>query len=340
MFSFLAEKLNVKNLGDILAPSSTPEEQLHAAIEEGMDEKFMRLLDESQLDLKNTLNPAGYLPIHTAAYHGRIRMIECLLDRGVDVNVLGPRGNTTLHVAAAQSREETVKYLINRGANPAIRNNTRQTAYDVAKGDQIRQFLLPLQFRHEDLNEAAAYLPPGITPTTDPMDRKPDLAPPPTDLEYNTNLAQMPNAVPMMPNNMYAAPSHCAIPRNTAKITRTQRPIQADGFGSSVGNEQLTAKFGNVKAVKVTAPPPSNPYEAPSVPIVTSNPYSAQSARSGPKEVAPQFKIFNPKLTQSLGQTSEGGAYVSGSIPAQNVSGQSPSADEEINLTSTARIVQ
>ncbi|KAL0583816.1 hypothetical protein ABG067_006260 [Albugo candida] len=336
MFSFLADKLNVKNLGDILAPTSSPEEQLHASIEEGIDEKFMRLLDDSQLDLINALNPAGYLPVHTAAYHGRIRMIECLLDRGVDVNAIGPRGNTTLHLAASQSHEEAVKYLINRGANPAIRNNTRQTAYEVAKGDYIRQFLLPLQFRHEDPNEAAAYLPPGITPSSDPMERKPEIAPPPTDLGYNTNSGQVPNAPPMQSNNLYAAPSHCAIPRNTAKITRTQRPIQADGFGSSVGNEALTAKFGNVKAVKVTAPPPSNSWESPSVPIAAnnSNPYSAQTVKTGPKETAPQFKIFNPKLTQSSGQSSEVG------VAAQNASGQFSSTDEEINLTSTARNVQ
>jgi hypothetical protein len=322
MFSFIADKLNVKNLGEMLAPTYTPEQELHAAIEEGLEDKFVRLLDEQNLS-PHTANAAGNQPIHTAAYYGRVRIIETLLSRGIDVNANGPRENTPLHFAASQSHFEAVKFLVGAGANPATRNRNGKTAYDVAKGDSIRQYLLPLQFRHEDPNLAKSFLPPGITPTADPLAPRPDIAPPPmAGMPYNQAAAPGPPQEAFNP--LYAAPTHSAIPRGpAARVNRGEyRPIQADGFGTSVGNEALTAKYGNTREVKVTAPPPplggpagmGAPMGAPMAAPDGGNPFSA--AARGPPQAGgytgygnapgsvgrvapPQFKIFNPKIVSN-----------------------------------------
>lgn len=336
MFSYLADKLNVKNLGEIIAPTLTPEQELHAAIENGLEDKFFYLLDEANVD-PNAPNSGGHLPIHTAAYHGRVKMIENLLDRGMDVNTVGPRENTLLHLAASQGHEEAARFLINRGANPAVRNRNGRTPYDVAKGDRLRQFLLPLQFRHEDPSQAAAMVPAGITPTVDPMIPRTDIAPPPTGASEYMNA---PPAEPQAPqHHLYMAATHSAIPRGPSRITRGEyRPIRPDGFGTSVGNEELTAKFGNTREIKVTAPPPmigatTAAPAAPAAPVSTSTPGNPFSARtsvnpspprnpggypgyppasgppsgSGPRG-APQFKIFNPKLAGNSGTLVPGAA--------------------------------
>ncbi|KAG6971357.1 hypothetical protein JG688_00004460 [Phytophthora aleatoria] len=332
MFGYFAEKLNVKNLGELLAPTLTPEQEFHAAIEQGLHEKFVQMLDEQNID-PNAKNDAGNLPIHTAAYYGRVEFLEILLTHNVDVNALCPRQNSPLHYAAAQSRDEAVKYLVNHGANPALRNRSGRTPYDVAKGDNIRQYLLPLQFRHEDPSQAATMLPPGITPSVDPMAPRPVIAPPPLSGDYSADqgppMGMSQQQTPQ--NNLYAAATHSAIPRGgPSRFARPKdyRPIQADGFGSSVGNEELTAKFGNKREIKVTAPPPSmmvppapasadsgvpeaaaaappapggNPYASAyaNKPRTSSTggypgyaPPNAGVAARGP----PQFKIFNPKL--------------------------------------------
>lgn len=359
MFSFIADKLNVKNLGEMLAPTFTPEQELHAAIETGMMDKVMRFLDEAQMD-PNTPSPTGNLPIHTASYNGRIAVVELLLARGVDVNRAGPRENSPLHFAASQGHEDTVKFLINSGANPALRNRSGKTPYDIAKGDRIRQYLLPLQFRHEDPNQVASYLPPGITPSVDPLAPKPDIAPPPMGGDYS--MMGGPPQQPQMPQNpLYAAATHSAIPRGGAqsRITRGEyRPIQADGFGSSVGNEALTAKFGNTREIKVTAPPPSLGVgaaagQAPTLPPPSdgSNPYAAQPRAGAPSPPGggyggyapppqalgsgppnnnfargpPQFKIFNPKLAaQNTGAApANPGAFGSGA-PGVNAAAGAP----------------
>ncbi|RLN56510.1 hypothetical protein BBJ29_006021 [Phytophthora kernoviae] len=260
MFGYFAEKLNVKNLGELLAPTLTPDQELHAAIEQGLYDKFVYILDEQHID-PNAKNDAGNLPIHTAAYYGRVQFLEVLLAHNVDVNATCPRQNSPLHFAAAQSRDDAVKFLVSHSANPATRNRSGRTPYDVAKGDNIRQYLLPLQFQHEDPAQATSFLPPGITPSVDPMAPRPVIAPPPTSGDYNA-MQGPPMGMPPQQTaqtNLYAAATHSAIPRGgPSRFARKDyRPIQADGFGSSVGNEELTAKFGNKREIKVTAPPPS-----------------------------------------------------------------------------------
>ncbi|KAJ0411170.1 hypothetical protein ATCC90586_008886 [Pythium insidiosum] len=361
MFNFIADKLNVKNLGEMLAPTYTPEQELHASIEEGLQDKFFRLLDEQQVS-PHCPNAGGNLPIHTASYYGRIAMIESLISRGIDVNTLGPRDNTPLHFASSQGHFETVKFLINNGANPAKRNRNGKTPYDIAKGDSIRQFLLPLQFRHEDPNEAKSMLPPGITPSIDPLAPRPDIAPPPLAGAIYNPTSPAPPQAPFNP--LYAAPTHSAIPRGPAatRITRGEyRPIQADGFGTSVGNEELTAKYGNTREVKVTAPPPvlggapgPAPVPAagpPAAPSEGANPYSAmgrsapspsapyargpypgfapggatppQSAGGAAPRGPPQFKIFNPKAV-ATNTTAPAATPVPGAYPGAPAPSGSP----------------
>ncbi|EEY57192.1 uncharacterized protein PITG_11012 [Phytophthora infestans T30-4] len=357
MFGYFAEKLNVKNLGELLAPTLTPEQEFHSAIEQGLHDKFVHMLDELNID-PNAKNDAGNLPIHTAAYYGRVDFIELLLTRNVDVNALCPRQNSPLHYAAAQSRDEAVKYLVNHGANPALRNRSGRTPYDIAKGDNIRQYLLPLQFRHEDPSQAATMLPPGITPSMDPMAPRPVIAPPPLSGDY-TAAQGPPMGMPQQQtpqNNLYAAATHSAIPRGgPSRFARPKdyRPIQADGFGSSVGNEELTAKFGNKREIKVTAPPPSvmvpsapasadsgvaENVAAAAPPAPGANPYASSYANQprtsstggypgyAPPNAGvatrgpPQFKIFNPKLAGGA----DDNANTAPAAPAPPVAHQPP----------------
>jgi hypothetical protein len=359
MFGYFAEKLNVKNLGELLAPTLTPEQEFHAAIEQGLHDKFVQMLEEQNMD-PNAKNEAGNLPIHTAAYYGRVDFLELLLAHNVDVNVPCARQNAPLHYAAAQNRYDAVKFLVDHGANPALRNRSGRTPYDVAKGDNIRQYLLPLQFRHEDPAQAASMLPPGVTPSVDPMAPRPVIAPPPLSGDYSSMQQGPPMGLQQPPTaqtNLYAAATHSAIPRGgPSRFARPKdyRPIQADGFGSSVGNEELTAKFGNKREIKVTAPPPavmmppppsssdsgaaetSASAPAPLPPVPGVNPYATAYANkprtsstggyagyAPPNAVAgaaarvpPQFKIFNPKMATSSADANAAAALAAPAQPA------------------------
>jgi Ankyrin repeats (many copies) len=68
---------------------------------------------------------------------------------GVAVNSPDSAGNKPLHYAAKHGHPELCKLLVGKGAFPGARNNTGQTAYDVADNHIVRQYLLPLQFQDE-----------------------------------------------------------------------------------------------------------------------------------------------------------------------------------------------
>jgi hypothetical protein len=351
MFSFISEKLNMANLGEMLAPISSLEEQLHSAIQNNQMDKIKQLIDEQKVS-HMARNSAGNVPIHTAAYHGNQEVIDYLLGMNVDINVPGRAGNTSLHYASAMGHADLVKYLVEKNANPALKNQTRKTAYDVAgssggspqKAGVIRQFLLPLQFKSEDPAEAAAalaYLPPGVQADRDPAAiaaAQAALPPPPVF------------APPAAGAGGYAAPRPGGgVGRDGQPINRT---IQPDGFGSSVGNAALTEKYGNQKIIDTTkgAPPmmgaPAAPAAGAGAPAAPPPAYHGQPAAyaggryvtydattNSPGQIVggaaaaappaavqrpppPAFTIFNPSAANAANAANVAAAPVPGAAPA------------------------
>ncbi|KAF0695751.1 hypothetical protein As57867_013391, partial [Aphanomyces stellatus] len=306
MFSYLSEKLNVNALAEMIAPTLTPEQQLHQAIEDNLPDKARHLLDDIKVS-PNARTPEGSFPVHTAAYNGRVEILHMLLERGADISALGPRDNTPLHLACAQGHLEMAKLLVAKGANVAQRNKSHKTSYDVATGDTLRQWLLPLQFQHEDPSDRAAAIQhaqhmglSGIQHDAGYVAATPPPPPPPMGGNYygagpppqsTSDAAFNPHAA------LYAPPTHSAIPKNhhASQAARRDpsifRPIQADGFGTSVGNPELTAKYGNVASVAQTAPPPTLAGPPP-----TTSSFAAPTPAAVPRPAAggapPQFKIF------------------------------------------------
>lgn len=76
MFSFFYEG----KLGQMLAPSKTPAEQLHDAVYCGNSEKFEQLVAQGT-DVTAT-NSAGNNLLHVAAYHGHAGLVHRLLKLG------------------------------------------------------------------------------------------------------------------------------------------------------------------------------------------------------------------------------------------------------------------
>ena len=284
MFQWLGDKLSGANLGELIAPTQSLEEQLHTAIEQGAIERVKRLLDEEKVSAM-AQSPSGNAPLHTAAYHGNVDAVELLLGMSVEIGVPGRGGNTALHFAASQGHEAMVRLLVEKGANAACKNQRGKTAYDSTEHTNIRQFLLPLQFQNEGAEvkaAALASLPAGVEADGMEQEAKPLPPPPPTG-----------------PSVMYgtAASVH-------------DRPIQADGFGTSVGNAELSAKYGNtselshpVQASGLTAPPsmpaPSAPSGAgaPAPSIYTPgarNPYLAQGRYGMSRAPSPSAAVRSP----------------------------------------------
>ena len=97
-----------------------------------------RALEQCALDLLEAgadpfaSSPAGDPPLALAVRLGWMRLLERLVDCGVDLNARDAHGMTALHLCAALSREAALKLLVSRGASPAVRAADGQTPLGVA----------------------------------------------------------------------------------------------------------------------------------------------------------------------------------------------------------------
>lgn len=66
---------------------------------------------------------AGYTPLHTACYAGRLNMARFLIAlASSDINAKTAAGFTPLHLAAQQGHSEIVYLLLEHGADPNAMN--------------------------------------------------------------------------------------------------------------------------------------------------------------------------------------------------------------------------
>ncbi|MCJ0826446.1 ankyrin repeat domain-containing protein [Luteimonas sp. 50] len=75
---------------------------------------------------------AGDPPLALAIRLGWLRLVECLIVAGVDLDARDSHGMSALHLAAALGREAALKLLVMRGASPDMRAADGQTPLGVA----------------------------------------------------------------------------------------------------------------------------------------------------------------------------------------------------------------
>lgn len=96
----------------------------------------------------------GDQPLHLAAWQGRKKIAEYLLDSGADINSHGHRGRTPLHYAVENDHPTIIKLLIERGADLNARTEPGCTALYLAAsvGDETIVRLLVKAGAEKDLN--------------------------------------------------------------------------------------------------------------------------------------------------------------------------------------------
>eukprot|EP00607_Mallomonas_marina_P007865 CAMPEP_0182419486 /NCGR_PEP_ID=MMETSP1167-20130531/3938_1 /TAXON_ID=2988 /ORGANISM="Mallomonas Sp, Strain CCMP3275" /LENGTH=175 /DNA_ID=CAMNT_0024594443 /DNA_START=102 /DNA_END=629 /DNA_ORIENTATION=+ len=90
----------------------------------------------------NEQDDTGYSPIHAAVSYGHMQLVEILIRLGANPNLTDVDGDTPLHVC---EKTEVAELLIDNGANPSALNNSNQSIYDVALGeenDEMVQYLV------------------------------------------------------------------------------------------------------------------------------------------------------------------------------------------------------
>jgi len=93
-----------------------------------LKEAFKDLWNYGAEDISEPIDPLTYhwpegdSCLHIAALRGNSRVVEILLDAGLDINEKGDMGNTPLHYAKSHGTPEVVDLLIKRGADVNVVN--------------------------------------------------------------------------------------------------------------------------------------------------------------------------------------------------------------------------
>ena len=114
--------------------------EIHTATEQGDLERVKEILhhDPAQVHARTTEEGSGDQPLHLAAWQGKKKIAEALLDAGADINATGDGGRTPLFYAVEKNHPTLIKMLIDRGANVNVNNEARCSPLYIAAavGDQ------------------------------------------------------------------------------------------------------------------------------------------------------------------------------------------------------------
>ena len=79
------------------------------------------------------VNKPGWAPLHYAATHGHLAIMQLLLDNHAYIDAESPNKTTPLMMAASYGTVEGVKLLLDAGADPSLRNAQGLSAIDFAQ---------------------------------------------------------------------------------------------------------------------------------------------------------------------------------------------------------------
>eukprot|EP01132_Coremiostelium_polycephalum_P000747 gene747-925_t len=154
---------------------------LHLAARAGASDTIIQHLLDQQVPLEAT-DIHGYTPLHTAVLHGHLSVVRYLISKGADIHQLGyyqqsslelaikafqhqkemillllthgadinqqnqrTGGNTILHRSVRSNNLALVQFLLKKGADCHIKNQTGETALDIATKENNQEIITLLQ---------------------------------------------------------------------------------------------------------------------------------------------------------------------------------------------------
>lgn len=80
----------------------------------------------------------GNTMYHIAVAKNDLQLIKKLEGLGIDINTRNVEGLTALHKAALVAKDDVIlKYLLSLNANKSIKTDLDETAYDLAKENEV-----------------------------------------------------------------------------------------------------------------------------------------------------------------------------------------------------------
>lgn len=103
--------------------------RLLLAAYDGKNVELQRLIEQEIIDLKGSNRDVGTMALFLSVERKHSRMVQSLLDAGVDVDSKDSRGQTSLHRATRRENETLMRLLLKYGAEVDCMNDDGRTAW-------------------------------------------------------------------------------------------------------------------------------------------------------------------------------------------------------------------
>ena len=127
-----------------------PSDAVYSAVSRNDPEALKNILMSGTVNI-NQLNSSGVTALHEAAFEGKLKCVEALVQCGADVNSLDREGWTPLHAAVCGGKRKCAASLVARGANMRARNNDGLTPFAIAmqqRDSEMMKILSSFNYTH------------------------------------------------------------------------------------------------------------------------------------------------------------------------------------------------
>ena len=123
-----------------------PKDALHKAANQG-DEALVAKILKTKPD-PDARDSYGGTALHAAMFQSNIKIVQMLINYGLDVNAIGPKnGYTPLHDAVWANNAAAARELLAHGANPGIKGKDGLTPLEKARQEGKTELIKVLEAR-------------------------------------------------------------------------------------------------------------------------------------------------------------------------------------------------
>ncbi len=133
------ELASVRNHDSVVLNLLRIEDQKASAASAGMDVNPESIASEMSEKKYAVDERRPYVVL--AAERGQYKVLQGLIENGVDVNTVLPDGSTALMLAAKRGHDDIVKLLLRHGADVNVERNDGENAMSLAASEEIREIL-------------------------------------------------------------------------------------------------------------------------------------------------------------------------------------------------------
>ena len=118
---------------------------VHIAAEKGFIQIVQYFIEREDVNIEIAGGYLDWTPLQYACSKNQFNVVKYLISKGANIDTQDSYLWTPLHYATFSGYTDIIKYLVSKGANTTLKNRDGNSPLNLAKNDEIKNFLLNIQ---------------------------------------------------------------------------------------------------------------------------------------------------------------------------------------------------